>query len=100
MRYDSFGPQEGGAMIAGMTALTFVHVLLSLVGILAGLAVVYGFLTSNSMSSWTLVFLVSTVATCVTGFVFPFNGFTPALGVGILTLGIVAAVIAARYIFR
>jgi hypothetical protein len=52
------------------------------------------------MSSWTLLFLLTTLATSVTGFFFPFHGFTPALGVGILSVFILIAAIAARYRFR
>src|SRR5439155_22981382 len=44
--------------------------------------------------------LVTTVATSVTGFFFPFHGFTPALGVGVLSILILVATIAARYGFN
>ena len=36
----------------------------------------------------------------MTGFFFPFQGFTPALGVGILSILILVAAIAARYGFN
>lgn len=87
-------------MILGMTTYTFVHVVLSLIGILSGLVVLYGLLTANRMNGWTLIFLVTTVATSVTGFGFPFNGFTPAIGVGILSMIALIAAIAARYAFH
>jgi Kef-type K+ transport system membrane component KefB len=35
---------------------------------------------------WTAVFLWLTLATSVTGFFFPFHAFTPAIGVGIVSL--------------
>src|SRR5205807_1527735 len=92
--------EEGTGMILGMTTFTAVHVLLSLIGILSGLMVLLGLLTANPMNGLTLLFLATTVATSVTGFFFPFHGFTPALGVGILSLLILVATIAARYGFN
>lgn len=87
-------------MIFGMTIYTFVHVLISLVGILSGFVVLYGLLKADRMDGWTLLFLVTTVVTSATGFGFPVNGFTPAIGVGILSLIVLAITIAARYGFR
>ena len=87
-------------MILGMTPFTFVHVLISLAGIASGLVVVYGLTTSKRMPGWTLVFLATTVATSVTGFGFAFHGVTPAIILGILSLVVLAAVIAGRYAFR
>ena len=87
-------------MVLGMTTFTAVHVLLSLIGILSGLVVLFGLLTANPMNSWTLLFLATTLATSITGFLFSFHGFTPALGVGILSMFILAATIAARYRFH
>lgn len=83
-----------------MTTFTAVHVLLSVIGILSGLVVLFGLLTANPLNGWTLLFLATTLATSVTGFFFPIHGFTPALGVGILSMFIVAAAIAARYGFH
>ena len=48
-----------------MDVLTLVHVVLSLIGIASGFVVLYGLLTANRMDGWTLVFLVTTVATSV-----------------------------------
>ncbi len=87
-------------MIFGMTTFTFIHVLISLIGIVSGFVMLRGLLTSHRMDGWTLLFLVTTVATSATGFGFPFNGFTPAIGVGILSLVILAITIAARYGFH
>ncbi len=80
-----------------MDSYTLVHVILSLVGIFSGLVVLYGLFTANPMNGWTLIFLVTTAATSLTGFGFPFHGITPAIIVGILSLLILAAAIAARY---
>src|ERR1700730_13203232 len=84
-------------MILGMTTFTAVHVLLSVIGILSGLVVLFGLLTAKRLNTWALLFLTTTLATSVSGFFFPFHGFTPALGVGILSVLILAVTIAARY---
>jgi uncharacterized protein YggT (Ycf19 family) len=84
-------------MILGMTALTFAHVLLSLIGILAGLVVLFGLLTSRQLNGWTTVFIWSTVATSVTGFLFPFHRFLPSHAVGIISLIVLAVAIYALY---
>ena len=65
-------------------ALTAIHVAISLVGIGAGFVVIYGLLTSQRFEGWTKLFLATTAATSLSGFLFPLHGFTPALGVGIV----------------
>jgi hypothetical protein len=87
-------------MLQGMSPYTLAHVAISLVGILGGFVVLSGLLTAKRMAGWTAIFLVATVATSGTGFGFPFAGFTPAIGVGILSMIALAAAIAARYFFR
>jgi hypothetical protein len=84
-------------MIFGMTVLTFVHVLLSLIGILAGLVVAVGLLTSRQLNTWTAVFIWTTVATSVTGFLFPFHKFLPSHAFGILSLVALTVAIYALY---
>ena len=76
---------------------TVVHTLISLVGIFTGFVVLFGLLAGKRLDGWTKWFLISTVATCVTGFFFPFHGFTPAHGVGIISLLVLAVAIFARY---
>jgi len=58
---------------------TIIHVLISLVGIFTGLIVLFGMLAGKRLDGWTKRFLITTVATSVTGFVFPFHGFTQRL---------------------
>jgi hypothetical protein len=76
---------------------TMVHVLISLLGIFTGLIVLFGMLAGKRLDGWTRWFLITTVATSVTGFFFPFHGFTPAIGVGIISLLVLAVAIYARY---
>jgi hypothetical protein len=88
-------------MILGMTPLTFLHVVISLLGILSGIAVMWGLVTAQRLDGWTATFLATTVATSVTGFIFfPFNGVTPGIVIGIISLVVLAVAIVARYRFR
>ncbi len=80
--------------------LTFVHVVISLVGIGSGFVVMFGLLKAKALDGWTALFLATTVATSVTGFFFPFKQFTPAHGVGVISLAVLAAAIPARYARR
>jgi hypothetical protein len=82
-----------------MTTSTFtlVHVLLSLIGIGAGLIVMVGLLAGKPLGRWNTLFLVTTVATSVTGFGFPFDHLLPSHKVGIISLVILAVAIVARH---
>jgi hypothetical protein len=84
-------------MIFGMTVFTFVHVVLSLVGIGTGFVVIYGLFTGKRLDRWTATFLATTVATSVTGFFFPVDRFLPSHAVGIVSLVVLALAILARY---
>jgi hypothetical protein len=89
-------------MIWGLSTSTFtlVHVLLSLVGIVAGLVVMFGLVAGKRLDGWTVVFLATTVATSVTGFGFPFDHLLPSHKVGIVSLLVLPVAIAARYAFH
>ena len=76
---------------------TIIHVLISLVGIFTGLIVLFGMLAGKRLDGWTKWFLITTVLTSVTGFFFPFHGFTPAIALGIMSLIVLAVAIFARY---
>jgi len=76
---------------------TIIHTLISLVAIFTGTVVVFGMLADSRLDGWTKWFLITAVATTVTGFFFPFHGFTPAIGLGIISLPFLALTIFARY---
>jgi hypothetical protein len=65
---------------------TLVHVAISLIGIAAGFGALAGWRAGKLLPGWTSWFIVMTVATSVTGFFFPIHGFTPGLGVGVISL--------------
>jgi hypothetical protein len=81
-----------------MNAFLVFHVALSLVGILSGFVVVFGMIGSQSCPGWTKVFLWTTLATSLTGFLFPFHGFTPAIGTGIISVLVLALTFYALYV--
>jgi hypothetical protein len=83
-----------------IATFTIVHVIISLVAIASGLVVVVGLLRSDSRPAWTTLFLVTTILTSVTGFLFPISVLTPALVTGVLSLVLLAATMLALSEFR
>jgi hypothetical protein len=100
----TLGPSDAGRiiMILGLSPQTFtlLHVLISLIGIAAGLIVLIAMFNSRRVPGWTVLFLATTVLTSATGFLFPLKGVTPALAVGVLSLLLLAAALAALYARR
>jgi hypothetical protein len=84
-------------MILGMTPLTFVHVVLSLIGIFSGFVVVFGMLTGEKLDGWTALFLATTVLTSVTGFFFSFHKLLPSHVFGVISLLVLPVAMYARY---
>src|SRR5438445_12233231 len=76
---------------------TIIRTLISLIAIVTGLVVLFGIIADKRLDSWAKWFLITAVATTVTGFFFPFHGFTPAIGLGIISLPFLALTIYARY---
>jgi hypothetical protein len=89
-------------MVLGMSLSTFttVHVIISLIGIVSGFVVVYGMLNGSRLGGWNTLFLVTTILTSVTGFLFPLSGLTPAVIFGIISLIVLAVALAALYVFH
>jgi hypothetical protein len=79
----------------GLELFTAFHVIISLIGILSGFVAIFGMVRSKPLDWWTDLFLITTVATSVTGFLFPFHGFTPAIGTGIISMIVLALAIVA-----
>ena len=89
-------------MILGMSLSTFVavHVIISLVGIVAGLVVMFGLLGSKSMPGLTAIFLLFTILTSATGFLIPpllSEKLLPSHIVGALSLVLLAIACIALY---
>jgi hypothetical protein len=89
-------------MILGMSLSTFVtaHVIISLIGIVAGIIVMFGLLGSNRMPGLTAIFLLFTILTSATGFLIPpllSEKLLPSHMIGILSLGLLAIACIALY---
>ena len=86
-------------MMLGLSLSTFtiLHVIISLVGIVSGLIVLFGLLGSNRTPGWTALFLLTTILTSVTGFGFPFTVLLPSHMIGILSLVLLAIACLALY---
>jgi hypothetical protein len=90
-------------MILGMSLATFVlvHVIISLVGIAAGLVVMFGLLGSNRMSGLTALFLATTILTSATGYLIPplvSDKLLPSHIIGGLSLVLLAIACFALYV--
>jgi hypothetical protein len=80
-----------------LSAFTAVHVIISLIGIVAGIVVMFGLLGSERKPGMTAIFLLFTILTSATGFLFPFNGVTPGDVIGALSLVLLAIACIALY---
>ena len=86
-------------MVLGMSLSTFtmLHVIISLIGVVSGLVVLSGLLGSKVMPSWTALFLVTTILTNATGFLFPFDNLLPSHIIAIISLVLLAIACIALY---
>jgi len=89
-------------MILGMSLATFtmVHVVISLIAIVAGLVVMFGMLGSKSQPGLTAIFLLFTILTSATGFLIPpllSEKLLPSHMIGILSLVLLAIACIALY---
>src|SRR5205809_3347279 len=85
-----------GSSLSCRSTRSFTRSLASLHLLLASLLCLECSVARSSMN-WTKWFLITAVATTITGFFFPFHGFTPAIGLGIISLPFLALTIFARY---
>ncbi len=86
-------------MILGLTIpqFTTLHVLISFVGIIAGLIALPAFARGRLLPRTNVIFLWFTLLTSLTGFLFPIVAFTPALGTGIVSTLVLAIAFWAWY---
>jgi uncharacterized membrane protein len=83
-----------------MSALVLVHVVISLIAIVAGLVVMFRMLGSDRAPGLTNIFLVTTIVTSATGFIIPpfiWDKFLPSQAIGILSLILLAIACYALY---
>ncbi|WP_372784694.1 hypothetical protein [Phenylobacterium sp.] len=86
-------------MILGMSVGTFttLHVIISLIGILAGLVALFAMIANRRLDGVTALFLVTTVLTSVTGFFFHSKAIGPPHIVGVISLVDLAIALWALY---
>jgi hypothetical protein len=89
-------------MVLGLSLSTFtlVHVVISLIAIAAGLIVMFGMLGANKLPGLTAIFLLFTILTSATGFLFPFEKLLPSHMIGILSLVLLAIACIALYAMK
>jgi len=77
-----------GDAVAGADGVVdqLAHVLISLIGIVAGLVAMIGWLNSDPSRIPTAIILATTILTSVTGFLFTFTKLLPSHIVGIISL--------------
>src|SRR5260370_8298175 len=89
-------------MVLGMSieTFTFVHVVISMVGIMTGFIVVAVMLQNGPIAGWNGFFLTTTILTIVTGFFFPVKGLLPSHIVFLFSLVVLACAIFDSYARR
>ena len=92
-------------MILGMSLATFVlvHVIISLVAIVAGIIVMFGMLGSRRPGGLTAIFLLLTILTSATGFLIPplvSEKLLPSHMIGALSLVLLAIACIALYAMK
>jgi hypothetical protein len=90
---------RGNTFLMGETlaAFTVLHVVISLIGIVAGMIALTRWLKSDPARAPTAVFLATTVLTSATGFLFPFTKLLPSHIVGMISLVLLAIATFALY---
>jgi len=83
-----------GLSLAGFTVL---HLVISMIAIGLGLIVAGGLLASSRLPGWTAWFLILTIVTSATGFLFPFTQILPSHIVAIISLVLLAVAVYALY---
>jgi hypothetical protein len=85
-------------MFESFTAFTWFHTILSLVALVAGACVMSMLINNRRPDLWTILFLLTMIATDVTGFMFPFTKLLPSHYTGILSLVLLALALIAQYV--
>ena len=83
-----------------LSAFTALHVIISLIAIVAGITVMFGLLGSSRMPGLTAIFLLFTILTSATGLLFPFEKLLPSHIIAILSLVLLAIACIALYVMK
>lgn len=80
-----------------MDAVLLIHVVISFIALAAGFVITWGMLKGKPLNSWHAIFLITTVATSATGFLFKFERLLPSHILAIISLVVLAVAIYAYY---
>ena len=84
-------------MLFELPMFTLLHVVISVLAMIAGLVVVGGLIAGARLDGWAAFFLATTILTSASGFGFPFTKVSPPHVVGAISLAVLAVCLAARY---
>jgi hypothetical protein len=87
-------------MTLSLSTFTEIHTVLSLVALVTGVIAVIGLIRAQRLRFWTALYLLTALATSVTGFGFPRTSFGPSHWVGVMSLAALALAVIARYVFH
>ena len=76
------------------------HTILSLIAIGAGGCLILAMSKGRNAGHWTLAFLISMIATNVTGFLLPAPKLLPSHITGVISLAVIAIALLAHYVFH
>lgn len=80
-----------------LKTFTLIHVIISLLALVAGLALLFAWRGGKAQPGLATATLVLLLATSITGFMFPFIKFLPSHAFGILSLILLAGTLVARW---
>jgi hypothetical protein len=84
-------------MVIDLVTLTACHTAISIVALVTGAVAVFDLFESKVRQLWTVLFLVTAIATSATGFLFPFNGVLPSHILSLMALAVLAAMLYGLY---
>jgi len=89
-------------MILGLSTsmFTIIHVLISLIGIAAGVIALGAMIAHRWSSGWNALFLSTTMVTSISGFLFPIKSLTPGIVIGLISVAILAVALFSLYLQR
>jgi hypothetical protein len=87
-------------MILGLSTPVFtaIHVAISLIAIATGFLLFFGFARGKFLARLSLIFLITTALTSLTGFAFPNSTITPGVALGILSMFVLIIACVALYV--
>lgn len=89
-------------MILGLSTPVFtaLHVVISLIGLVSGIVMLVAMLRGRPAGGWTALFLLTTVLTSASGFLFHFDRLLPSHVLGVISLVLLALALVALYGFH